>query len=99
VVRDNRYGAGGDDPQGMLAPLAKALGGALPPIVWDGVVSHRAVTNRPSIAILEPSTVGFIDLGLNRTPVDLQSAKPSTQRPRAVAVREPEPVVVPQDPL
>jgi hypothetical protein len=48
---------------------------------------------------VEPSTVGFIDLGLNRTPVDLQSAKPSAQRPISVAVREPEPVVVPQDPL
>ena len=99
VVRDNRYGLGGDDPQGMLAPLAKALGGALPPIVWDGVVSHRADTKRPTIAIVEPSTVGFIDLGLGRTPVDLQSAKPSPRRPNAVAVPAPEPVVVPQDPL
>ena len=99
VVRDNRYGIGGDDPQGMLAPLAKALGGTLPPIVWDGVVRHRAVTKRPSIAILEPSTVGFIDLGLARTPVDLQSAEPFDRRPTAIAIRAPEPVVVPQDPL
>lgn len=99
VVRDNRYGLVGDDPQGMLAPLAKALGGALPPIVWDGVVSHRSDTKRPSIAIVEPSTVGFIDLGLGRTPVDLQNAKPSPRRPTAVAVPAPEPVVVPQDPL
>ena len=67
--------------------------------MWDGVVSHRAVTNRPSIAIVEPSAVGFIDLGLNRTPVDLQSAKPSPRRPKAVAIPAPEPVVVPQDPL
>ena len=99
MVRDNRYGLGGDDPQGMLAPLAKALGGTLPPIVWDGVVRHRAVTKRPSVAILEPSTVGFIDLGLARTPVDLQSAEPFDRRPTAIAIRAPEPVVVPQDPL
>jgi parallel beta-helix repeat protein len=99
VVRDNRYGIGGDDPQGTFAPLAKALGGTLPPIVWDGVVSHRAVTQRPTIAIVEPSSVGFVDLGLARTPVDLQSSEPSNRRPKAIAVRALEPVVVPQDPL
>jgi len=99
VVRDNRYGAGGNDPQGIFAPLAKALGGRLPPIVWDGIISHRAVTKRPSISIVEPSTVGFIDLGLARTPVDFQSAQPSVGRPIAIAVSAPEPVVVPQDPL
>ena len=37
VIRDNTYGEGGNDPQGRLSPLAPALGGALPAIVWDGV--------------------------------------------------------------
>ncbi|MFN5010509.1 MAG: parallel beta-helix domain-containing protein, partial [Gammaproteobacteria bacterium] len=37
VVRETAYGPGGGDPQGMLQPLGKSLGGQLPPIVWDGV--------------------------------------------------------------
>ena len=39
VVRDNRYGVGGNDPQGLLGEFAQAIGGRMPPIVWDGVTS------------------------------------------------------------
>jgi parallel beta-helix repeat protein len=99
VVRDNQYGAGGERPQGMLQPLAKALGGKLPPIVWDGVTKHRLIHQPPSLAILEPPAVGFIDLGLERTPVDLGTAAPSPRRPVPVTVAERPAVVVPQDPL
>ena len=38
VVRDNRFGRNGWDPNLLGGPvLAKALGGALPPVLWDGV--------------------------------------------------------------
>lgn len=100
VVRDNRYGAGGDDPQGMLQRVAEDLGGPLPPIVWDGVTAHRMTVKAPALALLEPRSVGVLDLALARTPIDLAAARPVAQRPPAVAApAEPEPVVVPQDPL
>jgi parallel beta-helix repeat protein len=99
LVRDNKFGVGGDSPQGMLKPLAAALGSRLPPIVWDGVTTHRLTTKPPTIAILEPKNVGFLDLRLARTPVDFTTADPAPQRPPAVRVVEPETVVVPQDPL
>jgi hypothetical protein len=83
----------------MLKPLAAALGSRLPPIVWDGVTTHRLTTKPPTIAILEPQNVGFLDLRLARTPVDFTTADPAPQRPPAVRVVEPETVVVPQDPL
>jgi parallel beta-helix repeat protein len=99
VVRGNKYGVGGDSPQGMLKPLAAAIGGGLPAIVWDGVTTHRLTRKAPTLAILEPPDVGFLDLRLARTPVDLSTADPAPVRPPAVRVAEPEPVVVPQDPL
>jgi hypothetical protein len=83
----------------MLKPPAAALGSGLPPIVWDGITTHRLTTKPPTLAILEPRNVGFLDLRLARTPVDLSTADPVPQRPPAVRVAEPETVVVPQDPL
>lgn len=99
VVRDNGYGSGGNSPQGMLNAMYDAFGAPLPPIIWDGVTTHRRTEKAPSIAILEPPSVGFLDLGLARTPVVLGDANPRERRPRVVPVVSPEPVVVPQDPL
>ena len=46
VVRDNRIGRNGWDPRFPGGPeIARALGGPLPPVVWDGV---RAVGGRAS---------------------------------------------------
>lgn len=40
VVRDNRIGRNGWDPKFPGGPeIAKALGGPLPPVVWDGVTT------------------------------------------------------------
>ena len=40
VVRDNRIGRNGWDPQFPGGPeIAKALGGPLPPVIWDGVTT------------------------------------------------------------
>ncbi|MCA6299328.1 MAG: right-handed parallel beta-helix repeat-containing protein [Phenylobacterium sp.] len=46
VVRDNRLGRNGWDPKFPGGPeIAKALGGPLPPLVWDGV---RAAGGKPA---------------------------------------------------
>ena len=40
VVRDNRIGRNGWDPQFPGGPeIVKALGGPLPPVIWDGVTT------------------------------------------------------------
>jgi parallel beta-helix repeat protein len=99
VVRDNIYGAGGGDPQGMLQPLGKALGGQLPPIVWDGVDTAGGKTVPATLHVLEPTAVPFISLGLRTTPVDLGTAQPTPVRPVAATAvpAEPAAVKLPQD--
>ncbi|HOY79433.1 MAG TPA: parallel beta-helix domain-containing protein [Hyphomonadaceae bacterium] len=96
VIRDNTYGEGGNDPQGRLAPLAPAIGGKLPPIVWDGVTKYGDVTGDVKIVVREKPEVGFINLGLGSTPPDLTKAKPSTERQPDVALEEPPAVVLPE---
>jgi hypothetical protein len=41
VVRDNRMGRNGWGPAFSGGPMiAQMLGGAIPPVMWDGVVEH-----------------------------------------------------------
>ena len=94
VLRDNTYGPGGADAQGMLQPLAKALGGQLPPIVWDGVHGHGGKNEPPTLHVLEAPEVGFIDLGLRSTPVDLAAARPKPARPNPASPAPAEPAAV-----
>jgi parallel beta-helix repeat protein len=99
VIRDNTYGAGGNDPQGRLSPLAPALGGSLPPIVWDGVTKYGEKGDKTEdvrIVVREKPEVGFISLGLGTTPPDLAKAKPSTERQPDAQIEEPAAVVLPQ---
>ncbi|HVY89396.1 MAG TPA: parallel beta-helix domain-containing protein [Hyphomonadaceae bacterium] len=98
VIHDNTYGAGGDNPQGRLAPLAKALGGRLPAIVWDGVTQYGDKKEDVRIVVREKPEVGYINLGLGHTPPDFDAAKPSTQRQPDVQLQEPAPVVMPAAP-
>lgn len=96
VVRDNNYVDGGNDPQGDMAPLAAAIGGVLPPIVWDGV--DRWGEEGPqsvNIAVNESESVGFISLGLGTYPLNPANIAPSMERPEASAKAEPAPVVLP----
>ena len=97
VIRDNTYGEGGNDPKGRLAPLAVALGGKLPAIVWDGVTTYGGKTEEVRIAVREKPEVGFINLGLGVTPIDLTKAKPSTARLPDADIPEPPAIVLPQD--
>lgn len=97
VIRDNTYGEGGNNPQGRLAPLAPMIGGRLPAIVWDGVTSYHGKTEELRIAVREKPEVGFINLGLGVTPIDLNKARPSTTRLPDADIPEPPPIVLPQD--
>ncbi len=94
VLRDNSYEGGGDDPQGLLAQVAPALGGQLPPIVWDGV--DRWGDREPAdvaLTIQEDEAVGYVNLGFGAYPFDPEAISPTTDRPgTAEAVAEPEPV-------
>lgn len=97
MIRDNTYGEGGNDPQGRLSPLAPALGGSLPAIVWDGVTRYGDKTEDVRIIVREKPEVGFINLGLGTTPPDLTKAKPSMDRQPDAEIAEPPPVVLAHD--
>lgn len=96
VLRDNTYGAGGNDPQGDLAPLAAALGGQLPAIVWDGVDRWgEGEAQTLNIAVEEAPETGFISLGLGAYPIDPAVMAPSPDRPEAEPAAEPDAIVLP----
>ncbi|MBA3067416.1 MAG: hypothetical protein FP825_02915 [Hyphomonas sp.] len=98
VLRDNRYSGGGTDPQGMMAPLAAAVGGTLPPIVWDGVTSWQgAEAVDVNLTIGEAGDVGFLNLGVGAYPMDAAKIKPSAERPASTPPMEPAAITVPQD--
>lgn len=67
VVGENQYGRGGDDPQMDAADmLLAAFGGALPPVMWDGLGSIYAV----------PGTAGW-SLNLPEPGIGTAAAQPS----------------------
>ena len=94
-VKTNTYSGGGDDPQGTLAPLAAALGGQLPEIVWDGVTrwgEGDAIEN--NIVIDEAEEVGFLSLGLGAYPLNPANLQPSQDRPQAASLDRPSKIVL-----
>lgn len=96
VLRDNTYGPGGNDPQGDLAPLAAALGGQLPAIVWDGVDRWgEGEAQAVNLAVQEAPEVGFISFGLGKYPIDPAAMAPSPDRPAATPAAEPAAIVLP----
>lgn len=96
VLRGNTYGAGGNDPQGDLAPLAAALGGQLPAIVWDGVDRWgEGGAQALNIAVQEAPDAGFMSFGLGKYPIDPAAMAPSPERPAASSAAEPAAIVLP----
>ncbi|MEZ5999690.1 parallel beta-helix domain-containing protein [Hyphomonas sp.] len=98
TVTGNTYEGGLDDPQGMLAPLAAALGGQLPAIMTDGVTRWNGGEDQPvNLVIAEAPEVGFINIGLGEYPIDPAKMQPSMDRPASTPVPERDAVVLPQD--
>ena len=98
VVRNNRWSGGGTDPQGMLAPMAEALGGTLPAIVSDGATRWPGAESQVvNIVINEAPEVGFVNLGVGAYPINPETLAPSMDRPQGTPVTEPAAVVLPQD--
>lgn len=98
VVQNNSYDGGGDDPQGLMAMFAPALGGKLPPIVWDGVTSWDGGTAIDvNLTINEAKDIGFISLGLGSYPVNPLAMKPSPARPNGTAKSAPKAIVLAHD--
>ncbi|MCF6222069.1 MAG: right-handed parallel beta-helix repeat-containing protein [Robiginitomaculum sp.] len=98
VVRDNSYNGGGNDPQGMMTMLAAAMGGKLPPVVWDGVTSWgggEAVD--VNLSVTEVNDIGFVSLGLGSYPLDPAKMRPGMMRPKSTAKAEPEPIKLAHD--
>jgi parallel beta-helix repeat protein len=95
VVRANRYSGGGTSPQGMLAPLAEAVGGALPPVIWDGVQTWPGADAQDvNLTIAEAPEVGFLNFGIPSYPLDPAALKPSQDRPAGTPPAEPAPIVL-----
>lgn len=73
VVSDNTYGRGGDEPQLEGADqLLAAFGGALPPVMWDGLGSLYTVEGTPGWTLgLTEAGVGLG--GANPAPLNVPS--------------------------
>jgi parallel beta-helix repeat protein len=98
TLTGNTYEGGLDDPQGMLAPVAAALGGSLPAIVTDGVTRWNGGEDQPvNLVIAEAPEVGFISLGLGEYPLEPSKMQPAMDRPASTPVPERAAVVLPQD--
>ena len=91
VVRDNIHGRAGWAPAfpgGDM--LAKAMGGSIPPVFWDGA-GGMAATN-----IRVTDKVGVVTLGLPEPLTPVMEAKPApVDLSKAAGVAEPKAVVLP----
>jgi parallel beta-helix repeat protein len=94
VVRDNRLGRNGWDPKfdgGEI--LAKMMGGALPPVMWDGVTSFAGSTDAARVRITDGPV---LNLQLP-APGALMAAKPTVVNAIGdAALAEPAAVVLPK---
>ncbi|HEV2569255.1 parallel beta-helix domain-containing protein [Sphingomonas sp.] len=87
VIRDNKHGRAGFAPSFPGgAQLAGAMGGALPPVFWDG--TGEAV-------VVAETDVPTLTLGLPSPSTPLDQAKPSLAKFDAARAAEPAPVVLP----
>jgi parallel beta-helix repeat protein len=98
VVRDNKIGKNGWDPQfpgGAI--LAKAMGGALPPVIWDGVSNFtRKGQSAPEVVKVRLMDGPVANLHFAQ-PGAVMSAKPEV-KPTVDdgAIAEPKAVVLPK---
>ena len=98
VVRDNKIGKNGWDPQFAGGDIiAKALGGSLPPVIWDGVTNYtRKGATTPEMAHVRLTDGPVANLHF-AAPGNVFSAKPQvTPSIDDGPVAEPKPVVLPK---
>lgn len=93
VVRDNKIGKNGFKPAFAGGEfLAKAFGGALPPVMWDGVVKHPASPEAVKVWLKDGP---IVNLNLP-APGATDKAAPSVSPTLGEAgIAEPAPVVLP----
>lgn len=94
VVRDNRIGRNGWDPKFDGGPiLAKMMGGALPPVMWDGVTQAQGNSEVVRVRITDGP---ILNLNLP-APGALMAAKPKVVETLGDAqIAEPKAVVLPK---
>jgi len=95
VVRDNKIGRNGWDPQFAGGKeIAAALGGSAPPVMWDGVTS---VPGQPGVARVSIRQGPVANLRLPE-PGAVEKANPQVTPTLGDAIlREPKPVVLPRE--
>ena len=94
VVRDNKIGRNGWNPQFKGGPMiAQMMGGALPPVVWDGVTSFAGMSDVVQVWITDGP---ILNLNLP-APGQIDQAKPSVAKTIGDArIAEPQAVVLPK---
>ncbi|MET0336637.1 MAG: parallel beta-helix domain-containing protein [Caulobacter sp.] len=100
VVRDNKIGKNGFAPKFPGgAELAQAVGGVIPPILWDGVTSYSKGAQKVSVPANMRLTDGPV-LNLNlAAPAAMDTAKPGVEPTihAGGAIAEPAAVVLPAE--
>ena len=98
VVRDNKIGRNGWDPQFPGGKeVAQLMGGKLPPVIWDGIDNYtRKGATQPEHVNVRITDGPVMNLHL-AAPGDLMTAKPEVKPSIAGSpVAEPAPVVLPK---
>jgi parallel beta-helix repeat protein len=106
-ITQNKFGPGGITPDGPLAPLAPAVGGKLPDVLWDGatrwnlkeVAGTVAKSDVVKIQMRHDGPSSFLNLNVPLVGDDLKKAQPTQDLPRGDGVALPTfvPIVLPQD--
>jgi parallel beta-helix repeat protein len=106
-ITQNKFGPGGTTPDGPLAPLAPAVGGKLPDVLWDGatrwnlkeVAGTVAKSDVVKIQMRHDGPSSFLNLNVPLVGDDLKKAQPTQDLPRGDGVALPAfvPIVLPQD--
>lgn len=106
-ITQNKFGPGGTAPDGPLAPLAPAVGGKLPDVLWDGatrwtlkeVAGTVAKSDVVKIQMRHDGPSSFLNLNVPLVGDDLAKARPSQDLPRGDGVALPAfvPIKLPQD--
>jgi parallel beta-helix repeat protein len=107
AINQNKFGPGGTTPDGPLAPLAPAVGGKLPDVLWDGatrwtlkeVSGPVAKSDVVKIQMRHDGPSSFLNLNVPLVGDDLAKAQPSMDLPRGDGVPLPAfvPIKLPQD--